>query len=49
MSLGQWLTIYFKKVLTQLLWEMEKAVRTFFFLIKTFFKWIVNHWLKGIR
>ena len=36
MSLGQWLTIYFKKVLTQFLWEMEKAVRTFFFSHKNF-------------
>ena len=42
-ALGQWLTIYFKKVLTQFLWKMENVVKTlivffFFSLIKTFFK-----------
>ena len=26
--LGHWLTIYFKKVLTSLLWEMKKDVKT---------------------
>ena len=46
------LTINFKKVLTPLLWKMEKTIKTlitffFSFLIKTFFKWIVNYYLKG--
>ena len=36
----QWLTIYFKKVLTLI---------TFFFLIKTFFKWIIIHCPKDIH
>ena len=33
------------------LWEIEKIVKTlitFFFSIKTFFKWINNHYFKGI-
>ena len=53
-SLGQCLTIHFKKVLTQLLWEMKKIVKTliaFFFFsfpIKHFFKWIVNQYPKDI-
>ena len=49
--LGQWLIIYFKKVLTPLLWKIKKScqnINCFFFLIKTFFIWIVNHCPKGI-
>ena len=34
-ALRQWLTIYFRKILTQLLWTMEKIVKT----IRTY----VNH------
>ena len=33
------------------LWEIEKIVKTlitFFFSIKTFFKWIINHYFKSI-
>ena len=48
-------TIYFKKVLTSLLWEMEKSDKTliaffhffFHFFIKIFFKLIVNHCLRA--
>jgi len=46
---GYWLTIYFRKVLTLLLWEMKKTIKTlivffifYLFFIKTFFKWIIN-------
>ena len=49
MPLGYWLTIYFKKILTLLLWEIKKVIKTlivFFFPIKTFFNWIFNQYPK---
>ena len=48
---GHSLTINFRKVLTSLLWEMKKAVKTLiiFFSIKTFFNWILNECPKGTR
>ena len=45
MSLGYWLIIYFKKILTPLLWEIKKTVKILFFFsfpIKYFYKWMVN-------
>ena len=50
MPLGQWLITHFREILTLLLWETEKTVKILiiFFLIKIFFKWIVNHYLKGL-
>ena len=45
-AVQHWLRIYFRKVLTSLLWEMKKAIKTliifFSFSIKTFFNQILN-------
>ena len=39
-ALRQWLTIYFRKFLTQLLWTMEKIVKT----IRTYVNHVKNIW-----
>ena len=41
----------FQESFDTILMGMEKDVKTFFFFfpIKTFFKWIINHYPKGIR
>ena len=44
--------MYFIFILTPLLWEMKKNIKTlifFSFPIKTFFKWIINQCPKGIH
>ena len=49
MSLGHWLTIYFKKVLILFLREMKKVVRqniNFFFPIKFFFNELLTNVLR---
>ena len=54
MPLGQWLTIHLKKVFMGK--EKKKAINilTIFFIshksdVKTFLKWIVNHYPKSTR
>ena len=44
MPLGQWLTTHFKKVLTQLLWKMEKIVKT----LIVFFPFLIKLSLNGL-
>ena len=46
LTVQHWLRIHFRKVLTSLLWEMKKAIKTFItffsFSIKTFFNQVLN-------
>ena len=48
MLLGHWLTIYFKKILTLLLWEIKKAVKILIAFFSFLIKFSLNELLTNV-